>query len=71
MKAPIEKDITPSKPLSTLPSVATAAANAILTGKALPKEATTAGYAAAQAAEVPQGGGSGGKTITDTKDNGD
>ena len=52
MKAPIEKDITPSKPLSTLPSVATAAANAILTGKALPKEATTAGYAAAQAAEA-------------------
>jgi len=52
MKAPIEKDITPSKPLSTLPSVATAAANAILTGKALPKEATTAGYAAAQTAEA-------------------
>jgi hypothetical protein len=50
--APIEKEITPSKPLSTLPNVATAAANAILTGKALPKEATTAGYAAAQTQEA-------------------
>jgi hypothetical protein len=71
-KAPIEQDgPAPTKPLSTLPNVATAAANAILTGKELPKEATTAGYAAAQAAEAPKGSGSGGKTITDTKDNGD
>ena len=51
-RAPIEKETTRSKPLSTLPSVATAAANAILTGKPLPKEATTAGYAEAQAAEA-------------------
>jgi hypothetical protein len=70
-KAPIEQDIVPSKPLSTLPTVATQAANAILTGKPLPEAATTAGYAAAQAAEaaaVPQGKP---RTITDTKDNGD
>ena len=53
-KAPIEQDVLPpAKPLSTLSGVSAAAANSILTGKALPKEATTAGYAAAQAAEAP------------------
>lgn len=53
-KAPIEQDVLPpTKPLSTLSGVSSAAANSILTGKALPKEATTAGYAAAQAAEAP------------------
>jgi hypothetical protein len=54
-KAPIEKDVLPpAKPLSTLSGVSAAAANSILTGKALPKEATTAGYAAAQAKETGQ-----------------
>jgi hypothetical protein len=54
-KAPIEKDVLPpTQPLSTLSGVSAAAANSILTGKALPKEATTSGYAAAQAAEAPQ-----------------
>jgi hypothetical protein len=54
-KAPIEKDTLPqTKPLSTLSGVSAAAANAILTGKKIPKEATTAGYAATQAAEAGQ-----------------
>ena len=51
-KAPIEQDGTTSTPTSTLSSTASAAANAILTGKPLPAAATTAGYAATQAQEA-------------------
>jgi len=51
-KAPIEKDVVTSTPTSTLSNTATAAANAILTGKALPAAATSAGYAATQVAEA-------------------
>ena len=51
-KAPIEQVGSTSTPTSTLSSTASAAANAILTGKALPTGATTAGYAATQAQEV-------------------
>ena len=51
-KAPIEQDGTTSTPTSTLSSTASAAANAILTGKALPTAATSSGYAAAQATEA-------------------
>ena len=53
-KAPIEQDgPTPTKPLPNLSEIATQAANAILTNKPLPVSATTAGYAAAQAAQAP------------------
>jgi hypothetical protein len=53
-KAPIEQDgPAPTKPLSNLADIATQAANAILTNKPLPISATTAGYAAAQAAQAP------------------
>jgi len=51
-KAPIEQDGTTSTPTSTLSSTASAAANAIFTGKALPTAATSSGYAAAQAKEA-------------------
>ena len=51
-KAPIEQDASTSTPTSTLSSTASAAANAILTGKALPTAATSSGYAAAQATEA-------------------
>jgi hypothetical protein len=53
-RAPIEQDgPTPTKPLPNLSEIATQAANAILTNKPLPISATTAGYAAAQAAQAP------------------
>jgi len=55
MRAPVEVDTpTPVAPLPDLSTIATQAANAILTGKPLPTEATTAGYAAAQTAQAEQ-----------------
>ena len=52
-KAPIEQDgPAPTEPLSNLADTATQAANSILTNKSLPVSATTAGYAAAQAAQA-------------------
>jgi hypothetical protein len=55
MRAPIEVDTpTPAAPLPNLSTIATQAANAILTKKPLPTIATTAGYADAQAAQVAQ-----------------